>query len=227
MPLPSRDIAAVQAFRDLTAAGFERRGLSIAVETKLATWCDRFRHAEPTADFTPSFNPDNVDLAESQFLGGLVWQGTKIIARSGIRFVVTDDLLQDELMSMRLWQTKPVPRERIGCKVGKPDLPAIRGRTCHEGSTWVAASHRRKGIATRLVAMMRAFALLKWQPSWIFGFVQPSVHRSGVAERTYGYRSLTLLEFGYMPVVRRDVTAYISYMTSQEAARLMKTQEKS
>ena len=76
---------------------------------------------------------------------------------------------------MRLWQTKPRLEERIECLVANQRLPAISGRTCHEGCTWVTPSHRRRGIATRLVSTMRALALLKWEPNWIFGFLQPEV----------------------------------------------------
>ncbi len=155
---------------------------------------------------------------------GLVRRGSKIIARSAIRFVVTDDLIRDELASMRLWQNRPGPLERLKSLVATPRLPTINGRTCHEGCTWVAAPHRRQGIAARLVGTMRALALLKWEPNWIFGFLRPEVHESGVAERTYGYRNLALILSGYLPVTRRDVTVYLSYMTSREAALVMRTQ---
>ena len=88
------DAAAARAFRDVSAEEFRSQGLSVAIRTNLAAWCDEFRQAESGAYFTPSFNPAYVDLTESQFLGGLVRRGPEIIARSAIRFVVTDDLVK-------------------------------------------------------------------------------------------------------------------------------------
>ena len=218
------DAANLKAFHDSANVKFRSQGLSVAIETSLTAWYDKFRQAEPGVYVTPSFNPAHVDLTESEFLGGLVRRGSKIIAHSAIRFVVTDDLIRDALESMRLWQNRPGPLERLKSLVATPRLPTINGRTCHEGCTWVAAPHRRQGIAARLVGTMRALALLKWEPNWIFGFLRPEVHESGVVERTYGYRNLALILSGYLPVTRRDVTVYLSYMTSREAALVMRTQ---
>lgn len=222
--MQSLDAAAARAFRDDSTAEFRSQGLSLTIKTNLAAWYDEFRQAEPGAYFTPSFNPAYVDLRMSEFLGGLIRRGPVIVARSAIRLVVTDDLLRDELASMRLWQTRPGPLEQLKSMVAAPRLPTIHGRTCHEGCTWVAPSHRRRGVASRLVSTMRALALLKWEPNWIFGFLRPEVQQSGVAERTYGYQNLTLILSGYLPVTRRDVTVYLSYMTSREAVLVMRTQ---
>ena len=59
MSSPPHEVAAVQAFRDVAVGNFRNHGLTVALETKLANWCNECRQAEPGADLTPSFNPDS------------------------------------------------------------------------------------------------------------------------------------------------------------------------
>lgn len=217
------DEVAIREFCEDAVAAFCGEGLSVDVVTDHRVWYKENRQAVPT-QVTPSFNPDNVYIQESDFLGALMRCGGQLVARSAIRLVKTDDLVRDELVSMRIWQNRPCPRETLECLVSADELPSIGGRVCHEGCTWVSPSQRRRGIAARLVRLMRALALARWKPSWVFGFLQPEIRDAGVAEKTYGYPRLRLLLQGYVPVVRRDATLYLSYMTSVEAASSLAAQ---
>ncbi len=201
----------------------ERQGLEVAFETELSRWYTDFHGSHGDVYFTPSFDPENVDVRPSDFCGALLRCAGEIVARSGIRLVETDDLVRDELVTMRIWRNRPCLEERLA-HLARTNVPKIKGRTCHEGSTWVAPAFRRRGIAARLVNALRAIALAQWKPGWIFGFVQPDVFKSGVAHRTYGYRLAAPLEIGYLPVVRRYVSVYLSYMSSQEAALRLRSQ---
>ena len=226
MPNPDHPIAVAGAYHRGAVTRFELQGFSVLVQDDLTDWCAAFRDSERDAYFTPCFNPNHVDLGDGTFLGGLLARGTKIVAGSAIRLVVTEDLVRDELATMRIWQNKPCLGERLEYLSVTKGLPKIRGQTCHEGCTWVSPAYRRRGIAARLVSTMRALALVRWKPQWIFGFLRPETHRSGIAHKAYGYRKIAALELGYVPVMNRNVSAVLSYMSPPEAASIMRSLER-
>ena len=172
------DEAAVHGFCEQALSLFRRNGFSVRFDNDLRAWCEKGRSADPDVRFTPAFDPNYVDLDEGSFIGVvLMHDGQDLVARQAIRLLETDDLVRDEIESMRIWQNKPCRSETLDCLLSPDDLPRIGGRVCHEGGAWVSPPFRRQGIAARLIRLVREFAMVEWRPDWVFGFMLPHVKR--------------------------------------------------
>ena len=164
----------------------------------------------------PIFDPDQsaIGPASAFWIEGRNEKGETIVAHA-MRFFNLHGSLDEELTSLRAFYSEPKDHLANGerFEVGGTSASTICGRVVHGGAFWVHANYRRQGFASLVPRITRACAFARWNPSFIWGFVEERLHAGGLT-RAYGpYQSTDVVVSGID--WRRGVTFHFVWMTAQ------------
>ncbi|MFQ5971089.1 MAG: GNAT family N-acetyltransferase [Alphaproteobacteria bacterium] len=214
------DLTCVDAYCGSVVDHLHIQGCAVRIVADLGEWFREIKAHTPELVINYAFDPRRNRVVRSHFFGTIVTRDGELVGRSAVRLVVTEDFV-DEVATMRLWGNRVRRNGRLDCIVLPEDVPPQRGRICHEGALWVERAHRRKGLGTTLLQLMRGVAIAAWQPNWINGIARDHIVDAGVSHNAYGMRAVPIVE-GYSPVVDEHVKLYLTYTTPREVVASMK-----
>jgi len=164
----------------------------------------------------PIFDPGQsaINPASAFWLEGRDEKGETIVAHA-VRLFDLRGSLDDELRSLGAFYADPTCHLANGerFEVSGTSASAISGRVVHGGAFWVHADYRRQGLASFVPRITRACAFARWNPGFIWGFVEQRLHAGGLTQAYGPYQSTDVVVSGIE--WRRGVTFHLVWMTAQ------------
>jgi hypothetical protein len=205
----------VQSFIDFSIAWLDERKYTLTVDSDMRGWARIMASAPAIAVVNPTFNPRCSRLSPQDSFWLDVRVGSQTIATSAARLFVTDDYF-DLIRSTRLWYDPPRPQD-ARLEVTRPlGVPLIGGRVGHEGGLWIEPTHRKRGLSVILPHLNRALCLREWEVHWQTGMTMRSIGQSGIASWAYGFPHVVPCFEGRSPLIDRDESLYLTYMSRDE-----------
>lgn len=218
--LSRNDLTCVEAYCGSVVDHLHIEGCAVRIVDDLGEWFREVKAHTPELVINYAFDPRRNRVVRSHFFGIIVTRDGELAGRSAVRLVVTGDFV-DEVATMRLWGNRLRRNGRLDCIVLPQDVPPQRGRICHEGALWVGRAHRRMGLASTLLQLMRGVAIKAWLPDWINGIAREHIVNAGISRNAYDMHAAPIVE-GYSPVVDEHVKLYLTYTTPLEVVASMK-----
>lgn len=159
--------------QEATAAGIA----NIHIETDFKQFRERCLTVK--GSMHPQFDPMFMDILPHQ--GFWIWgEGEKgeLVHTQAMRL---DDLGQSTLCDFlkqnlsRLYEGEMVDTS--------PQPKRLTGKAVYHGEMWISESLRGQRLAPKLSRMAHAAAVLKWQPDFIYGFMEPEMTPTGFSIR--------------------------------------------
>jgi hypothetical protein len=171
------------------------------VKLYFASWQDLVAANRANPDswrpLAPIFDPDLSDIRPEM---GFVLIGRDkdgdIVATQAARLYDWSTSLEDEAASLRMFYADPAAAFARGdrCEVATPVAKNITGRVVFSGAGWYRRDFRKKGLATILPRISRAYAFTRWNSDFTISLMADAVLAGGMAERS-GYTKIEPASF--------------------------------
>jgi predicted nucleic acid-binding Zn ribbon protein len=135
------------------------------------------------------FDPDLSDIKPEM---GFVLVGRDkdgdIVATQAARLYDWSTSLADEAASLRMFYADPAAACARGdrCEINTPVAKMITGRVVFSGAGWYRRDFRKRGLATILPRISRAYAFTRWNSDFTISVMADAVFAGGMAARS-GY----------------------------------------
>jgi hypothetical protein len=186
--LTNSEFETVQRFCQLVSEKFAALELDITIEHDFGEFVEFRRAASARHIINPTFHPDFSTLTrENSFWLRATDTWGNTVATCAKRVMVTD-CFHDDLVTLRLWQDKPVEVppvlfRGINCDVAH----RLSGRVAHSGGFWVNPEWRKKNLSGLLSDLGRGLLLRNIGFDHITGVMLDDLAATGIGISHYGY----------------------------------------
>ncbi len=173
----------------------------------------------PTAMFNPLHH--NIDHTNGFWIKGTN-ENNEIVHVQAVRYDdFTGTNLARECENLTAFYLDPEvsAEDAEWCQSFAPVAKQITGPTCYHGEVWFrggVGGYRGKGLSKLLPRLAMALALLKWNPSFMYGFVYDRLVSTGVIMQ-YGYsHTQQNVVYWHRPSREKPLDVWIVWMSRQD-----------
>jgi GNAT superfamily N-acetyltransferase len=149
------------------------------------------QHRDSWPALAPILDPahSNLRIDSAFWLDAVDEAGDTVATHAARCFEWSDTTLEDELRSLRAFYEDPAPHAAAGesVEVTAPSAKSIRGHVMYGGAVWVRPDYRRRGLASLLPRISRAYGYTRWGNAFTWALIEPKTHELGLARANGPY----------------------------------------